>query len=294
MDEVVDAGLHARDLDALALEVGLVQVHVPGTQALLHGERGRLSAAAVVRGEELVRHAEAGLVRRSYQLPVGGPEQLVAVEALVVPVRVVDRVLVVEPADVAPDGLAAIGAAHRLVHDHRCRGTRAPSPHDHGSHALAALWPVCDPGGEPQVVARAGQRRDAHLGRRQLIEIGQNRRREPRPAPERRARTSRRRAPSGVSRALSLLVPFAHPIREALSSRPCRMELYPSGRRPTPERQRTVRRWSDPGLDSAARADVAQLVERRLPKPKVAGSTPVVRFAQIPLQNAPFDAGGRP
>jgi hypothetical protein len=29
---------------------------------------------------------------------------------------------------------------------------------------------------------------------------------------------------------------------------------------------------------SAVLADVAQLVERRLPKPKVAGSTPVVRF----------------
>ena len=40
-----------------------------------------------------------------------------------------------------------------------------------------------------------------------------------------------------------------------------------------------------PRLESAperspgtARADVAQLVERRLPKPKVAGSRPVVRF----------------
>src|SRR4051812_20525669 len=34
------------------------------------------------------------------------------------------------------------------------------------------------------------------------------------------------------------------------------------------------------GGDSAPHADVAQLVERRLPKPKVAGSTPVVRFAR--------------
>src|SRR6185295_15029051 len=31
----------------------------------------------------------------------------------------------------------------------------------------------------------------------------------------------------------------------------------------------------------SARADVAQLVERRLPKPKVAGSRPVVRFSRI-------------
>jgi hypothetical protein len=30
----------------------------------------------------------------------------------------------------------------------------------------------------------------------------------------------------------------------------------------------------------ADRADVAQLVERRLPKPKVAGSRPVVRFGK--------------
>ena len=38
-------------------------------------------------------------------------------------------------------------------------------------------------------------------------------------------------------------------------------------------------------VDSAANAEVAQLVERRLPKPKVAGSRPVFRFA---------DDGGRP
>src|SRR5213592_2362328 len=36
------------------------------------------------------------------------------------------------------------------------------------------------------------------------------------------------------------------------------------------------------GLESAARADVAQLVERRLPKPKVAGSRPVVRSHERP------------
>ena len=33
---------------------------------------------------------------------------------------------------------------------------------------------------------------------------------------------------------------------------------------------------------SGGYADVAQLVERRLPKPKVAGSTPVVRLAKLP------------
>jgi hypothetical protein len=35
-------------------------------------------------------------------------------------------------------------------------------------------------------------------------------------------------------------------------------------------------------LESADVANVAQLVERRLPKPKVAGSTPVVRFNESP------------
>src|SRR5213596_3049576 len=39
------------------------------------------------------------------------------------------------------------------------------------------------------------------------------------------------------------------------------------------------KRAPHPDIDSAARADVAQLVERRLPKPKVAGSRPVVRLA---------------
>src|SRR6478735_71665 len=39
-------------------------------------------------------------------------------------------------------------------------------------------------------------------------------------------------------------------------------------------------------VDWAGRADVAQLVERRLPKPKVAGSRPVVRFARS-LDEAP-------
>src|SRR5215218_10335399 len=37
----------------------------------------------------------------------------------------------------------------------------------------------------------------------------------------------------------------------------------------------------------APRADVAQLVERRLPKPKVAGSRPVVRFPRFPCKPAP-------
>src|SRR5918999_3684438 len=39
-------------------------------------------------------------------------------------------------------------------------------------------------------------------------------------------------------------------------------------------------------LESAPRADVAQLVERRFPKPKVAGSKPVVRFRTFPRQAA--------
>src|SRR5918999_5627519 len=56
-------------------------------------------------------------------------------------------------------------------------------------------------------------------------------------------------------------------------------------------------------LESAPRADVAQLVERRLPKPKVAGSKPVVRFRTFPRQAAfpllttgfsPNTADGRP
>jgi hypothetical protein len=39
-----------------------------------------------------------------------------------------------------------------------------------------------------------------------------------------------------------------------------------------------VRRWPEAHYYPANGADVAQLVERRLPKPKVAGSRPVVRF----------------
>src|ERR687895_219378 len=40
-------------------------------------------------------------------------------------------------------------------------------------------------------------------------------------------------------------------------------------------------------------ADVAQLVERWLPKPKVAGSRPVVRFSpRVPRAAAPTDDGG--
>src|ERR671935_726551 len=44
-----------------------------------------------------------------------------------------------------------------------------------------------------------------------------------------------------------------------------------------------------PGLDWALSADVAQLVERRLPKPKVAGSRPVVRFARRPRLAPPVE-----
>ena len=40
------------------------------------------------------------------------------------------------------------------------------------------------------------------------------------------------------------------------------------------------------------RADVAQLVERRLPKPKVAGSRPVVRFPRIASNGGRFGASG--
>src|SRR3954470_20396652 len=39
----------------------------------------------------------------------------------------------------------------------------------------------------------------------------------------------------------------------------------------------------------ARRADVAQLVERRLPKPKVAGSRPVVRFPHWLLRREPSE-----
>src|SRR6185312_5904509 len=38
-------------------------------------------------------------------------------------------------------------------------------------------------------------------------------------------------------------------------------------------------RWARSRFYNEPRADVAQLAERRLPKPKVAGSTPVVRFS---------------
>jgi hypothetical protein len=43
--------------------------------------------------------------------------------------------------------------------------------------------------------------------------------------------------------------------------------------------------------NNGACADVAQLVERRLPKPKVAGSTPVVRLPRNPA-TARFPASG--
>jgi hypothetical protein len=66
-----------------------------------------------------------------------------------------------------------------------------------------------------------------------------------------------------------------------------------------------IHRWAPAALPPAAkirrravsgtaRADVAQLVERRLPKPKVAGSKPVVRFHRFawprmkPLQTSRF------
>src|SRR5919197_2335593 len=39
-------------------------------------------------------------------------------------------------------------------------------------------------------------------------------------------------------------------------------------------------------------ADVAQLVERRLPKPKVAGSRPVVRFGGKPCKDSAFSLRG--
>jgi hypothetical protein len=41
------------------------------------------------------------------------------------------------------------------------------------------------------------------------------------------------------------------------------------------------------GLESG-RADVAQLVERRLPKPKVVGSRPIVRFSRKPRSGGVF------
>ncbi len=57
----------------------------------------------------------------------------------------------------------------------------------------------------------------------------------------------------------------------------------PADRRRRPDgprilRRRGARRGLYLDVQSALRADVAQLVERRLPKPKVAGSRPVVRF----------------
>src|SRR3712207_2861076 len=79
---------------------------------------------------------------------------------------------------------------------------------------------------------------------------------------------------------------FERSLEEHLPAQP--RHPYPSPCDPTrpPETQYYTRTAGTPGvLKSPSHADVAQLVERQLPKLEVAGSKPVVRSFHAPSQN---------
>jgi len=197
VDEHVDPGGDAAELEALAMEVGGVEVGETDRGALLDGERARVGGSAVAvepaAREQLnappsepvaVGEAEAALPVANDDV-AGERAELVALEVEQVPVRVRRRTRVAEATRVPVRAHGAVRHPDELLRAHRAHRRRTAAAHPYR--------PVADVvGRRGEAELRAG---DGEPERRALVEVRQQLAR----PDERRARVARL-LPEGLAR----------------------------------------------------------------------------------------------